>query len=115
MPYRHRRTPADVVEDDRDLLGAVVNRLAPISARVLRPTLELASGKRIEGEVRTQGLRRLRILVDREEREYRSSLEDGAHPIKLPVTGAGPHEVELRGEGPGGDVLARRRVTLGGL
>ena len=104
-----------MLEDDRDLLGAIVSTLEPSPVRVLQPKLELRSAKRIEGEVRTRGLQGLRILVDDDEREHRTTLEDGTHELKLGVTGHGPYVVDLRGEGSGGELLARRKITLGGV
>jgi Peptidase family S41 len=112
-PHHHRRTRADVIEGDRDLLEEVVGRLAAMSVRVLRPTLRLRSRRHIEGEVTTKGLSALQIVVDREERKSWKSLEDGTRDVTIAVTGRGPHVVELRGLGPDGNLLARRRVTLG--
>jgi hypothetical protein len=110
----HRRTLVDVTEDDRELLAVAVDELGRMPVRLLRAKLELTSRNHIKGTVDTKGLRHLRILVDGDEKS-RSSLTDGTQEVDVRVTGRGPHEVELRGEGGDGALLASHRETLGGV
>jgi tetratricopeptide (TPR) repeat protein len=112
---RHVLTRRDVLAEDQDLFAAAVGWLEEQPVRVLRADLELVPGKHIHGTVTTRQIHLLELYVDGNAAEVAEPAGDGDHRVEVKVEGAGPYAVELRGLDDDRTIVARRRVTIGGL
>jgi C-terminal processing protease CtpA/Prc len=106
----HRLTQEDLLRGNVDLIEHAARLLAPLPVRVLRATLQPPGGVGVTLSVTTENLSRLDAYVNARP-QVSLDVGDGTIALNLPVGGAGPHAVELRGFADD-QLVASRRITV---
>ena len=105
----HRMTRDDVLNANVDLIARATTLLAGMPSRHFDVAAEVPRDGGLLVRLTTAGLTRVDVYVDGRPRST-LDVQDGQQEVEVPVTGPGPHRLELCGY-DGGGLVARRRFV----